>query len=174
MHKVSRTKAAATAEVLFRYMVARYRCVGGPLSAGRIRLADQIRHGIQVFEGSIVIDTDAPLPITEDLEQASFFRAIVNGLSEAVPEIEPAELVAWRNYVIDGGPVPQWREPISIGGPLATGPEVVERLSVVRHFLRQLCRRIGPQTKPHVGFLSSALATLLSRLPERSAAPIRR
>ena len=93
MRKVSRTKAAAAAEVLFRYMVARYRCVGGPLSAGRVRLADEIRQGIQVFEGTIVIDADAPLPITGDREHHSFFRAIVKGFSQAVPEIEPAELV---------------------------------------------------------------------------------
>src|SRR5262249_36476441 len=125
MHKVSRTKAAATAEVLFRYMVARYRCVGGPLSAGRIRLADEIRRGRKVFEGAIIIDADARLPITGDRKYDSFFRAIVNGITETVPEIEPAELAAWRNYVIDGGPVPQWREPISIGASLVTARDVM-------------------------------------------------
>jgi hypothetical protein len=86
MHRISRCKAAAAAEVLFRYMVARYRCVGGPISAGRIRLADEIRRGIEVFEGAIIIDANAGLPITMDREHCSFFSAIVNGSSEMVPE----------------------------------------------------------------------------------------
>ena len=52
MVRVNKEKAAKTAEFLFRYMVARYRCVGGSLSSGRIRLASEIRGGLQVFEGA--------------------------------------------------------------------------------------------------------------------------
>ena len=177
MRKVSRTKAAAAAEVLFRYMVARYRCVGGPLSAGRVRLADEIRQGIQVFEGAIVIDADAPLHITGDREHHSFFRAIVNGFSQAVPEIEPAELVLWRNYVMNGGPIPRRREPMSIGGSLVTVCEAVGKLSVRvygRRFLRRLGRLDEPEMERKVPFLAAARAGLLSRLPERLAAPSRR
>lgn len=177
MRKVSRTKAAAAAEVLFRYMVARYRCVGGPLSAGRVRLADEIRQGIQVFEGAIIIDADAPLPITGDREHHSFFRAIVNGFGQAVPEIEPAELVLWRNYVMNGDPIPRRRESISIGGSPVTACDAVGKLSVKaygRRFLRRLGRLDAPEMEGKVAFLAAARASLLSRLPERSAAPSRR
>jgi DNA-binding response OmpR family regulator len=51
--RVKKEKAAITAEFLFRYMVARYRCVGGSVSSGRIGLASEIRGGLQIFEGAI-------------------------------------------------------------------------------------------------------------------------
>src|SRR5262245_48989120 len=88
----------------------------GQLSAGRIRRTDEIKRGIQVFEGAIVIDPDARLPITIDREHYSFFSAIVNGCSEALPEIEPTELAAWRDYVLNGGPVTKWRKPVVFDG----------------------------------------------------------
>ena len=104
MRRVNRTKAAGAAEFLFRYMVARYRCVGVQFSAGRIRLIDEITRGIQVFGGAIFIDPDARWPITVDHEHYSFFSAIVNSRSDALPE---TELAAWRDYVLNRGPVPK-------------------------------------------------------------------
>jgi hypothetical protein len=142
MHRISRCKAAAAAEVLFRYMVARYRCVGGPISAGRIRLADEIRRGIEVFEGAIIIDANAGLPITMDREHCSFFSAIVNGSSEMVPEIEPAELAAWRHYVLDGGPVPKWRMPIPIDRSVVSHRIAVKKSSMIA-FVKRCLRRLG-------------------------------
>jgi hypothetical protein len=140
MHKVSRTKAAAAAEVLFRYMVARYRCVGGQLSAGRIRLADEIQQGIQVFEGAIIIDADARLPVTMDREHYQFFSAIMNGCSEAVPEIEPGEMGAWRIYVLNGGPVPKWRESIPIDRSPVAHRSSIEKGSIIAYVKRWLPR----------------------------------
>lgn len=133
MHRISRTKAAAAAEVLFRYMVARYRCVGGPLSTGRVRLADEIRQGIQVFEGAIIIDADAQPPITTDREHYPFFSAIMNGRSEAVPEIEASELAAWRDYVLNGGPVPKWRKPIPVDRSPVSHRSPVEKRSIIAY-----------------------------------------
>jgi len=135
MRRVNRTKAAAAAEFLFRYMVARYRCVGGQFSAGRIRLTDEIKRGIQVFEGAIVIDPGARLPITTDHEHYAFFSAIVNSRSEALPEIEPTELVAWRDYVLNGGPVPKWRKPVVFDAPHVSQRAAVENCSVIASLL---------------------------------------
>jgi len=140
MRRVSRGKAAAAADILFRYMVARYRCVGGQLAAGRIRLADEIRQGIEVFEGAIVIDADARLPIAMDREHYPFFNAIMNGCSEAVPEIEPAELAAWRNYVLNSGPVPKWREPNPTGRSPVSHRSLVEKSSIIAYVKRWLPR----------------------------------
>jgi hypothetical protein len=110
MGRVKKEKAAITAEFLFRYMVARYRCVGGSVSSGRIRLASEIRGGLQVFEGAIIVDADVQPPIINDHEHQDFFIAIFKGGS-AIPKIEPEEFAGWRNYVLHGGPVPQWRQP---------------------------------------------------------------
>ena len=140
MHRIRRGNAAAAADILFRYMVARYRCVGGQLSAGRIRLADEIRQGVQVFEGAIVIDADARLPITMDREHYPFFSAILNGCSEAVPEIEAAELAAWRNYVLNSGPVPKWREPIPTSRSPVSHRSLVEKSSIIAYVKRWLPR----------------------------------
>ena len=109
MVRVNKEKAAKTAEFLFRYMVARYRCVGGSLSSGRIRLASEIRGGLQVFEGAIIVDADVQPPIINDHEYQHFLIAILKGGS-AIPEIEPEELAEWRNYVFHGGAVPKWRQ----------------------------------------------------------------
>ena len=110
MVRVNKEKAAKTAEFLFRYLVARYRCAGGSLSSGRIRLASEIRGGLQVLEGAIIVDADVHPPIINDHEHQDFFIAILKGGS-AIPEIEPEELAEWRNYVLHGGAVPKWRQP---------------------------------------------------------------
>ena len=112
MVRVNEKKAAETAEFLFRYIVARYRCIGGSLSSGRIRLASNIRGGLQVFEGAIIIDADVHPPIINDHEHHDFFIAVFKGGNGAIPGIEPQELAEWRNYVLHGGCVPKWRQPV--------------------------------------------------------------
>src|SRR5438105_15496521 len=99
MRNANRAKAAATGEFLFRYMVARYRCVGGSLSSGRIRLVAEIKRGIQVFEGAIIVSADARPPVINDREHHAFFAAIISGYDGGLPEIAPAEFAEWRNYV---------------------------------------------------------------------------
>ena len=91
MGRVNKEKAAKTAAFLFRYIVARYRCVGGSVSSGRIRLASEIKGGLQVFEGAIIVDADVQPPIINDHEQQDFFMAIFKD-GGAVPEIEPGEI----------------------------------------------------------------------------------
>jgi hypothetical protein len=72
MSRINKEKAAKTAAFLFRYMVARYRCVGGSVSSGRIRLASEIKGGLQVFEGAIIVDADVQPPIINDHEHQDF------------------------------------------------------------------------------------------------------
>ena len=107
MGRVNGERAAKTAEFLFRYMVARYRCVGGSLSSGRVRLASEIRGGLQVFEGAIIVDADVNPPITNDREYQDFFIAIVKNGSGVLPELEPGELAEWRTLCIAWQPSTQ-------------------------------------------------------------------
>ena len=56
MGKVRKTKAVkAVADFLFRYMVARYRCVGGPLPSSRLQLAADVKQGVHLFERDMAI-----------------------------------------------------------------------------------------------------------------------
>jgi hypothetical protein len=55
------------------------------------------------------VDADVQPPIINDHEHQDFFIAILKGGS-AIPKIEPEELAEWRNYVLHGGGVPQWRQ----------------------------------------------------------------
>ena len=124
MGKAKRAKAAETGEFLFRYMVARYRCVGGSLSSGRIRLVAEIKRGIQVFEGAIIVDAEARPPLINDREHYVFFAAMIGRYDGGLPEIAPAELAQWRNYVFNHGPQPKRREPFAVGSPVSpTGLE---------------------------------------------------
>lgn len=121
MGKVGKAKAAkAVADFLFRYMLARYRCVGGALPSSRIRLAAEVKQGVHMFEVDIVTDATAWPPVTNDREHHAFFVAIINADDTAIPEIEPAELAAWRNYVLNTGPVPKWRQPVTMGAATRT------------------------------------------------------
>jgi hypothetical protein len=144
MSRVSRAVSARAGEFLFRYMVARYRCVGGSLSAGRIRLAAEIRQGIQVFEDAILLNPGAQLPIRNDCEHHAFFRAILQGDNDALPAIEPAELAEWRDYVLGGGIVPKWREPVALACSPASAKRLVkhsvlDRIPEVIAWLRRVC-----------------------------------
>ena len=110
--KVGKAKATkAVADFLFRYMVARYRCVGGAPPSSRIQLTADAKQGIRLFQGNIAADATAWPPVTNDREHEAFFVAIISADDSAIPEIEPAELAAWRNYVLNSGPVPKWRDP---------------------------------------------------------------
>jgi hypothetical protein len=124
MSKVGKAKAAkAVADFLFRYMVARYRCVGGALPSSRIQLTADVKQGVHLFEGDIATDAAAWPPVTNDREHHAFFVAIISADDSAIPEIEPAELAAWRNYVLNSGPVPKWREPVRVSaGTRAEAP----------------------------------------------------
>jgi len=87
MSKGNRAKAAETGEFLFRYMVARYRCIGGSLSSGRIRLVAEIKRGIQVFEGAIIVDAEARPPLINDREHYVFFAAMIGRYDGGLPDM---------------------------------------------------------------------------------------
>src|SRR2546421_1399238 len=142
MVRVNKKKAAKRADFLFRYMVAGYRCVGGSLSSGRIRLASKIRGGLQFFGGAIIVDADVQPPITNDHEYQDFLIAILKGGS-AIPEIEPEELAEWRNYVLHSGAVPKWRQPAATGGSTVPpdGKRENDLMSWVSHASGQVRQR---------------------------------
>ena len=123
MARVSKIDAARVSDFLFRYTVARYRCVGGPVSSGRIRLAAEIRQGVEVFEGAILIDPDVLPPIVSDREYPSFFTAIINGEDRALPDIGPLELAQWRGYVFKQSAQPKRREPVAVSSSAPSDSE---------------------------------------------------
>jgi hypothetical protein len=103
-------------------MVARYRCVEGALPSSWIQLTADVKQGVYLFEGDIA-DAAAWPPVTNDREHHAFFVAIISADDSAIPEIEPAELAAWRNYVLNSGRVPKWRDPVTVGaGTRAEAP----------------------------------------------------
>ena len=151
MRNANKAKAAATGEFLFRYMVARYRCVGGSLSLGRIRLTAEIKRGIQVFEGAIVVDPEACPAIINDREYHGFFVAIIGGCDGKLPEIAPAELAEWRDYVFNRGPQPIRREPVAAGSSAApTGWQDKKHVIFrwVSEFNKWLLAVVGPGAQP--------------------------
>jgi hypothetical protein len=94
------------AEFLFRYMMARYLCKEGTLSPGQPDyLVREITHGRRVFD-EILIFTDAGPRIIEDAKAGDFFVAVIDGEDGAMPEMDPAELAAWRKYIWEDAPLP--------------------------------------------------------------------
>jgi hypothetical protein len=68
-------------------------------------LAREISHGRRVFD-EVLILTDASPRIINDAKAAEFFVAIINQDDGAIPDMDPAELDAWRQYVWDDAPLP--------------------------------------------------------------------
>jgi hypothetical protein len=73
-------------------------------------LVREISHGRRVFD-EILIFTDASLRIINDTKAADFFVAIINENDGAMPDLDPAELAAWRIHVWHDAP------------PALSGPE---------------------------------------------------
>jgi hypothetical protein len=94
---------ATTADFLFRYMLVRHLRMGGPPPSSL--LAVEIRWGVRAFD-HIDIDPEANPPVTTDSAADDFFRAIVTGDDNAVPDMEPADLAAHRECVLRGGVLP--------------------------------------------------------------------
>jgi hypothetical protein len=102
MHDVDRDTATKAGDFLYRYMWARRRCVRA--AAPDTRLAYLIECGQREFDG-IDIEPYASLPIVWDNKHPEFFAAIIEQDDQAMPDI--AELLAWRTYVLDNGPLPK-------------------------------------------------------------------
>jgi hypothetical protein len=94
---------ATTADFLFRYMLVRHLHIGGPPPSSL--LADEIRWGVRAID-HIDIDPEANPPLTTDGAADDFFRAIVRGDNNAMPDMKPADLAAHRDYVLRGGALP--------------------------------------------------------------------
>src|SRR4030088_2481150 len=92
------------AELLFRYMMARYLCNEGTLSPGAPDcLAREISHGRRVFD-EVLILTDASPRIINDTKAAEFFVAIINQDDAVMRQAESAGLPALGQYLWDDAP----------------------------------------------------------------------
>src|SRR5258708_4831464 len=97
---------SGAAEVLFRYMMARYLFKNGTSSPGPPDyLAREIGHGRRVFDDILIFTHPGPR-IINDAKAVDFFVAVMNGYDGAMPEMDPAELAEWRKYVWEDAPLP--------------------------------------------------------------------
>jgi hypothetical protein len=63
-----------------------------------------------LLAGGVLVHPDADPPVTADDQDPEFFRAFIQSDDGAMSGTDPAELAAWRNYVLNDGPVPLRRE----------------------------------------------------------------
>jgi hypothetical protein len=107
MGKVDKDKAAKVGDFLFRYMGARHRfneMLERPLPSNE--LATLISLGKQEFD-EIYVEPDAKPPVVLDGKAGDVFDAIINKKYRAIPFFDPQLVAAWRNYVVNDGPMPR-------------------------------------------------------------------
>jgi len=107
MSKVNKQRAAKIGDFLFRYMQARHRfkeLVERPLPSSD--LATLIGLGKQEFD-EIYIEPDANPPVVLDGKADDVFNAIINKKYRAIPFFDPQLVAAWRNHVVNDGPMPK-------------------------------------------------------------------
>ena len=107
MHKVDQQRAEKIGDFLFRYMRARHRfkeLVERPLPSSE--LATLIGLGKQEFD-EIYIEPDANPPVVLDGKADDVFNAIINKKYRAIPFFDPQLVAAWRNHVVNNGPMPK-------------------------------------------------------------------
>jgi hypothetical protein len=107
MGKVDTDSAEKVGDFLFRYMRARHRfkeMVEGPLP--RSELATLIGHGKQDFD-EIYVEPEANPPVVLDGKAGDVFDAIINKKYRAIPFFDPQLVAAWRNHVVNDGPMPK-------------------------------------------------------------------
>jgi hypothetical protein len=93
-----------------RYLIARARLRPGWDTPSMTALEQEIAHGYKLLAGGVLVHPDANPPVTADDQDPEFFRAFIQSDDGAMPGTDPAELAAWRNYVLNDGPVPLRRE----------------------------------------------------------------
>jgi hypothetical protein len=69
-------------------------------------LATVIGLGKQEFD-EIYIEPDANPPVVLDGKAGDVFDAMINKKYRAIPFFDPQLVAAWRNYVVNDGPMPQ-------------------------------------------------------------------
>jgi hypothetical protein len=112
MGKIDKFKAAKTSEFLYRYLWARHQCVGAPLPSEAIWLAYLIEWGKKKFD-NVHVEPDESPPIAWDNQHPAFFSAMVKIDYGDMPR--PADLAAWRTYVLHNSLPPQRPQPASLG-----------------------------------------------------------
>jgi hypothetical protein len=87
-------------------MIARARLRRGRRIPSLTSLEEEITQGYKLLAGGVLVHPDVNPPITADGQDPDFFRAIIGGDSGALLDTDLGELAAWRNYVLNDGPVP--------------------------------------------------------------------
>jgi hypothetical protein len=107
MGNVDKDRAEQVGDLLFRYMRARRRFkekVEGPLP--RSQLATLVALGKQEFD-EIYVEPEANPPIVLDGKAGDVFDALINKKYSAIPFFDPQLVAAWRNHVVNDGPMPK-------------------------------------------------------------------
>jgi hypothetical protein len=95
---------------VIRYLIARARLRPGRGIPSMTGLEYEIAQGYKLLAGGVLVHPAANPPVTADDQDPEFFRAFIQSDDGAMPGTDPAELAAWRNYVLNDGPVPLRRE----------------------------------------------------------------
>jgi hypothetical protein len=107
MGKIDKERAEKVGDFLFRYMRARHRFkdrLERPLPSHELALL--IGRGKQEFD-EIYVEPDASPPIVLDGKAGDVFEAIIKKKYRAIPFCDPQLVAAWRNYVVNDGPMPR-------------------------------------------------------------------
>jgi hypothetical protein len=94
---------------IIRYLIARARLRRGRGIPSLTALEHELAHGYELLAGAVLVHPDANPPIIADDQDPDFFGAIIGGDNGALLGADPAELTAWRSYVLNDGPVPPQR-----------------------------------------------------------------
>jgi hypothetical protein len=132
MGKVDKDRADKVGDFLFRYMQARHRFkdrLEHPLPAHE--LAALIARGKQEFD-EIYIEPDAAPPIVLDGKADDVFDAIIRKRYRAIPFWDPGLVAAWRNYVVNDGPIPKKPAPPRAPAARTRATELSRKLAAVR------------------------------------------
>ena len=103
MGKIDKSKAAKTGDLLYRYLWARHRCVGAPSPSAPGWLAHLIEWGKKKFD-NVYVEPDESPPIVWDNQHPAFFSTMLK-MDGHMPR--PADLAAWRSYVLYNSLPPQ-------------------------------------------------------------------
>lgn len=105
---VGRGKATRVGAFLWRYQMARHRCMGESAPRPEDQLVAEVEQGIHRFGGDIIIEARLWPPVTNDAKHQDFFRAIVLLDDLAMPEL--MDLAGWRDFVHNNRVMPERRK----------------------------------------------------------------
>jgi hypothetical protein len=124
--KVGKSQAAKVSDILYRYMWTRHCSVGAPAPLDPIWLAYLIEWGKTKFD-NVYVEPDKSPPVVWDKQYPAFFSALLK-MDDAAALPRPADLAAWRTYVLYNSlPPKRPRDPAPRTGAWMENPVALAR-----------------------------------------------